>query len=135
MQYFTMVYGIINKAEGTLHLAPAGHPPAIHVPSDGKIVEIGRSSFPIGIVPGAEFDLETTSFKSDDRLFLYSDGITECLNPDLEAYSQERLLARLESWREIPLPELRDRLENDLRTWHGEDEFSDDITLMAIEME
>jgi hypothetical protein len=26
-------------------------------------------------------------------------------------------------------------LENDLRTWHGEDEFSDDITLMAIEME
>jgi|GEM_PF-3435504 len=41
----------------------------------------------------------------------------------------------LESWRELPLPELRDRLENDLRTWHGEDEFSDDITLMAIEME
>ena len=86
-------------------------------------------------MPGVEFDLETSPFKSGDRLFLYSDGIPECFNPDMEAYSQDRLLARLESWRELPLPELLDHLEKDLRTWHGQDDFSDDLTLMAIEME
>lgn len=135
MQYFTMVYGMINKKENTLQLAPAGHPPTIHVPHNDKIAELGLSSFPIGLLPGADFDLETTTFKPGDRLFLYSDGIPECFNPELEAYSQERLLARLEEWRALPLPELLDLLEKDLRDWHGEDDFSDDLTLMAIEME
>lgn len=100
MQYFTMVYGMINRTDGMLQLAPAGHPPAIHVPYNDITVELDSPSFPVALMPGVEFDPETSPFKSGDRLFLYSDGIPECFNRDMEAYSQERLLARLESWRE-----------------------------------
>ena len=42
MQYFTMVYGMINRRDGMLQRAPAGHPPAIHVPCNDKIVNWAR---------------------------------------------------------------------------------------------
>ena len=74
-------------------------------------------------------------FQSGDRLFLYSDGIPECFNPELEAYSEERLVQRLKDWRDMPLQDLLARLEQDLRSWRDDDEFSDDLTLLAIEMD
>ena len=135
MQYFTMVYGIINTERHCLTLAPAGHPPPIHISSAGEITLLGAGSFPVGLLPEADYEMEEAKFHPGDRLYLYSDGITECFNPEMEAYSQERLLERLEEWRDLPLQDMMDRLEGDLRAWREDDEFSDDLTLLVIEMD
>ena len=114
MQYFTMVYGMVHTSDYRLTLSHAGHPPPIHVPRDGDITLLGSGSIPIGILPQGDYESEESVFKSGDRLFLYSDGIPECFNPGEEAYSEERLLQRLEDWRDMPLQDLMARLEQDL---------------------
>lgn len=134
MQYFTMVYGIIDRPLQKLILAPAGHPPSIHVSRDGELTLLGLSSMPIGLWPDVTYETEEIAFKPGDRIYLYSDGIPECFSPTMEAYSQERLIDRLKEWRLLPLQETVSALEQDLKTWRGKDEFSDDLTLLAIEM-
>ncbi|MBT5874499.1 MAG: SpoIIE family protein phosphatase [Candidatus Latescibacteria bacterium] len=135
MQYFTMVYGMININEQKLSLAHAGHPPPIHLPRDGDIKLLGSGSLPIGILPAGDYETELSTFESGDRIFLYSDGIPECFNAAEEPYSEERLLDRLRQWRDMPLQELLKKLEDDLRTWRNDEDFSDDLTLLAIEMD
>ena len=40
----------------------------------------------------------------------------------------------LEKGRDLPLRELMGRIEQSLRQWNGDDEFEDDITLLAMEI-
>ncbi|MBM3262102.1 MAG: SpoIIE family protein phosphatase [candidate division Zixibacteria bacterium] len=134
MQYFTMVYGIVNRATQTLTLSPGGHPPSIFVSAKGKLTLLGLSSMPIGLWPETEFETEHIRFCSGDRLYLYSDGIPDCFSPDMEPYSQDRMVSRLVEWRKKPLEEVTGALEQDLRKWRGRDGFSDDLTLLALEM-
>ena len=89
---------------------------------------------PIGLWPDVTYETEEIAFNPGDRIYLYSDGIPECFSPTMEAYSQERLIDRLKEWRRLPLQETVSALEQDLKTWRGKDEFSDDLTLLAIEM-
>jgi sigma-B regulation protein RsbU (phosphoserine phosphatase) len=44
---------------------------------------------------GMEYEYEEFDFHPSDRLVLYSDGISECVNPEGEQFSSERLAASL----------------------------------------
>ncbi|MGH7791847.1 MAG: PP2C family protein-serine/threonine phosphatase, partial [Thermodesulfobacteriota bacterium] len=68
-----------------------------------------------------------------DRLFLYSDGITECHGSTFERFSTDRLMGLLREWKSIPLKELISGIEQKLRFWRENDEFEDDVTLLGIE--
>lgn len=133
MQYFTMIYGIIDRRDGRVRLSQAGHPPAILMPADGPITLMGHGGFPIGLYPEADYDQIEFCLGAGDRLFLFSDGITECTNAREEQYSTQRLLDCIDESRRLTLRQLLENLERDLREWRGSGEFADDITLLAIE--
>lgn len=133
MQYFTMIYGIIDRRDGRVRLSQAGHPPAIHLPVSEPIRLVGHGGFPIGIYPGADYDQVELSLGAGDRLFLFSDGITECVNDQGKQYSTERLIECLEEHRNLPLRSLLENLEHSLRSWGAHGEFEDDMTLLALE--
>lgn len=133
MQYFTMIYGIGNARDGSVRLSQAGHPPAILMPSNGPLTLVGQGGFPIGLYPKADYDQIELGFHTGDRLFLFSDGITECADRLGEEYSMRRLLNCLEENRKLTLRELLEKVEKSLRDWRGDGEFDDDITLLAME--
>lgn len=133
MQYFTMIYGIIDQRDGRVRLTQAGHPPALHLPAEGPIKLVGNGGFPIGLYPKADYEQIEFSLKPGDRLFLFSDGITECTDAHEEQYSTQRLIECLEECRRLTLHQILERLEQRLRDWRGGGEFADDVTLLAIE--
>lgn len=134
MLYFTMVYGIINTKTGLTKLTQAGHPSPIFVHNDGGVKFIGDGGFPVGMLPGVEFDEHELYLHKGDRLFLYSDGVTECTGENNELFSEERLLQTLQEERHSPLKDTLATLEDSLRLWHNQPEFEDDVTLLAIEI-
>jgi len=133
MQYFTMVYGIIDTRDGKTKLVQAGHPSPIYQQRDGKAFLIGTGGFPVGMFRDVEYEEQEFYFHQGDRLFLYSDGITACTNREMEQFSTERLMKLIQGWRAIPLKELMNGIEQRLRLWRMDDDFDDDITLLAIE--
>lgn len=135
MQYFTMIYGVLETRNARILLTQAGHPSPIYQPKEAKARLLGTGGFPVGMLPDTTYQEEELRLYPGDRIFFYSDGIPECIGKDGERFSVNRLIALIDEWRDRPLRDVTADIEQTLRRWRGSDEFEDDITLLAIEKE
>ncbi|MEE9253289.1 MAG: PP2C family protein-serine/threonine phosphatase [Thermodesulfobacteriota bacterium] len=124
---------MIDALNGKAKIAQAGHPSPICNKFTGEIHIIGRGGFPIGMFPDAEYEEIELSFDKGDRLVLYSDGITECLNDAGESFTDRRLIEIIRNLQNQPLEQLINDIEHKLSMWNGGLAFKDDISLLAIE--
>ena len=135
MLYFTMVYGVIDTQTRILTFTQAGHPPPIWVrKAHREVITVGHGGFPVGILPDLDYESITLELQEGDRLFLYSDGITECANLKDEQFSEQRLLRILAQHRDQSLDRVTGLLGDALRDWRGSEQYEDDISLLALEV-
>jgi sigma-B regulation protein RsbU (phosphoserine phosphatase) len=132
--YFTMIYGVIDTSLHTIDLCQAGHPNPIYLPTEGFAQFIGDGGFPVGITTLAEYESIRLNYGAGDRLFFYSDGITECMNSNEEMFGPEQLLMFVDETRKLPMREVLNQLEERMRLWRGSNKFEDDISMLALEM-
>lgn len=132
--YFTMIYGVIDTATKTVQLCQAGHPSPLFIPANGSPRYLGDGGFPVALLPMAEYDSVTLAYESGDRMFLYSDGVTECTNPAGEMFGPERLQKLLTGMGGRPLFESLKQLRVQMCEWNGGDRFEDDISVLAFEL-
>lgn len=123
-KFVTLVYVVLDPREGTLVFANAGHPPPVLVSSRGVSVLESEAGIPLGIEEST-FSEQRMSMAPDDRLLLYSDGVTEAMNAELQLYGENRLRER------APGASVADLLE-DVRAFSGGQSPNDDITLVLI---
>jgi sigma-B regulation protein RsbU (phosphoserine phosphatase) len=132
-RYFTMVYGLFDTQSSRLRVAQAGHPGPVLMRRDGQPEILGTGGMPVGISPEIEFDCFETSITPGDRLLLYSDGVTECVNPKGEEFGEKRLLAFLAERASQPLDTILEGLLEEIRRWRNSIESGDDVSVLAIE--
>lgn len=131
-QYFTMIYGYLDTRTGQGRFCQAGHPYPLLVRTDGNVETLGSGGFPIGMLEDVPYDSIEFDLQPGDRLLLYSDGITECHNPEEEDFGPERLAAIARACRDHPAPDLIETLDESLEQWRGQNVFEDDISLLLI---
>ncbi|EIJ41459.1 serine phosphatase RsbU, regulator of sigma subunit [Beggiatoa alba B18LD] len=132
--YFTMVYGYLHKATGVVEFTQAGHPcPILLRTKQHQAQFCGGSGFPVAMFPLAEYERLHLQLTEGDRLFIYSDGITECLNAVQQSYTEQRLLSLLQNTADQALEQTLQTLCSELFDWQGSGQFEDDMTLLAIE--
>ncbi len=132
-QYFTMIYGVLDRRNGAACFTQAGHPHPVYVPQVGEPRLVGAGGLPVGLVRDADFTETSHVLYENDSLFLYSDGVTECTNRDGERFSSERFLKFLGENRDLPLTMLMRRLGEELYRFHGSDNFEDDMSVLVIQ--
>lgn len=81
-QYFTMVYADVDLDSGQVQLVQAGHPHPAILRRDNTVAFIGEGGMPVGLFADARYEPVRVQLCPGDRLFLMSDGITECPAPD-----------------------------------------------------
>ena len=133
MQYFTMVYGIINTREEKLIISQAGHPHPIIFKKGKNLSLIGGGGFPVGMFDNAEYVETEIDFNVGDRLLIYSDGVTECINENRKQYSLERFVDDLKQDNNLEFVDVFEKLKENLFEWRGTHELEDDISILAIE--
>ncbi|MEW5736335.1 MAG: SpoIIE family protein phosphatase [Thermodesulfobacteriota bacterium] len=134
-QYFTMIYGVLDREKGTARFTQAGHPHPVYVPHDGEPQLVGSGGLPVGLVAHADFSEAVVELLPYDRLVLYSDGVVECSGPDGERFDTDRLMEFLKTHRDLPLNLLMRRLGEVLYRFHGSDNFDDDMSVLVIQRE
>jgi sigma-B regulation protein RsbU (phosphoserine phosphatase) len=78
--FFTMIYARLNRFTRQLSLVNAGHPPAILLPGNGgDAMVVWAEGDVVGAFADAVFDCRELTVAKGDRLFLYSDGLTDCV--------------------------------------------------------
>ena len=135
--YMTCCYLIIHP-DNRLEYANAGHPQMLLYRAEGDKVEepleLESSFLPVGISifqpPVAYYSTEMT-WHSGDLLVLYSDGITEAFNPNLEMYGLERFQALISKNRHLSSEEIKTEILSDLRAHQQGENANDDITLVV----
>ncbi|WP_274390094.1 PP2C family protein-serine/threonine phosphatase [Azospirillum doebereinerae] len=132
--YFTMICGVLSRDGRTMRLCQAGHPHPVILPVRGRPHTVGTGGFPVGLFEHVDYETIEIALEPGDRVFLYSDGVTECTSADGALYGEERLLQVLELTRVAPLDRMVATLQAELRGWHQRDSFDDDISIVACEI-
>jgi len=132
-QYFTLAYADVDLITGLVALVQAGHPHPTAVRGGLKAESLGTGGLPIGLIPGATYDRTETQLQPGDRLFLASDGITECPNMAAEEFGGEGLQRFLTDHAGLALPDLLEALIWRLADFHGSAEFPDDVSGLVFD--
>ena len=88
---------------------------------------------PIGLVDEVEFSSSEIELNPGDKLMLYSDGITECPDPEGNLLDEEGLIEILERTPGSSGPEALSSLVASLEAFAGGQEFPDDLSAVLIE--
>ncbi len=132
-QFFTLLYGVLNVRSYEFCYICAGHPLPIVVSPDGTPRMIRGSGYPIGVAPDSEYSELCLKLRPGDRLYLYSDGLTEAKNAERNLFGEERLMDVLSRTRRAPLAESLQATLGEAESWcRGAPD--DDVTLLACEL-
>jgi serine phosphatase RsbU (regulator of sigma subunit) len=130
-RYATMFFGIIDD-DGHLEFINAGHPSPFLIRNGVAEEAFTEGSFPVGLVPEAEYTAACLKLEPGDTLVLFSDGVTEAMDPNDELYGVPRLKQVLTGLAECPLEEIQkcvlESVENFARGAHQ----ADDLTLLVV---
>jgi sigma-B regulation protein RsbU (phosphoserine phosphatase) len=137
--FVTMFLGVIDPARRTLSYARAGHNPTIvHRASEGKTWILKSPGMGLGLNSGKIFDqslkVETVQLERGDKLFFYSDGITEAMNAKRDEYGEDRLIAMAERTNGLNAEQSRDALMADIAEFLGQVQAQDDQTLVVLQV-
>jgi sigma-B regulation protein RsbU (phosphoserine phosphatase) len=132
-QYFTLAYAEVDLASGALRLVQAGHPHPLILRAGGGVERLGDGGLPIGLIPGAEYETISARLCPGDRLFLMSDGLTECPGPDGTELGEAGLIGLLTQSAHLDSPALLEALVWDLSGFCGPAEFPDDISGVILD--
>lgn len=132
--FVTVFCGILNIRNGETFCADAGHNPPLLISGSGGVEFVhAPKSAALGVFEEMIYRNYRFTLKPGDKLFLYTDGVTEATNVDQELYSEERL--------RVDLVELHDRSAEEMiqRMLARIDDFArgapqaDDITMLVLE--
>ena len=132
-QLTTMVYGILDTGTGEFRYVSAGHPGPVHLPSDANPVILKGEGSPIGLAD-EPYEERSVHLRAGDRLYLYSDGVTESMDPAGNQFGDARLLEAIRHGRSEWLQENVATLLGRITRWHVAEKPQDDISLLAVEV-
>ena len=132
-QFFTMVYGVIDVRTREIHYVSAGHPGAVLIRENDAPGLLDATGPPIGVSSGMRFTERSLTLKPGERLYIYSDGLSEARDESGEVYGVERLARALDADRERPLTDTVERLTSSVEAWSGAPGFQDDVSCLALE--
>lgn len=132
--FITAFEGVLNLVTGELRFVNAGHEPTFLCPAGGTyVLQKTRPGFVLAGMEGMTFRADSVTLSPGDRLFQYTDGVTEATRSDQELYGMDRLQAVLDRNRGAPPRDLLAAVKTDIDAFVGEAEQFDDITMLCLE--
>jgi sigma-B regulation protein RsbU (phosphoserine phosphatase) len=128
-----MVYAIFNTLEGSLLYSNAAHPSPILLHVDGSHELLEKGGTIIGMEGMLPFEQGRIALQDGDKIFFYTDGITEFENAKSEFYGEERFFSVLKAYRDSTIEEILEIVFASLKEFGGDQEFQDDVTVLGIE--
>lgn len=130
-RYATMFFGVLDST-GHLDFINAGHPPPL-ILRHGQIVQpFLDNSFPVGLIPDAQYKVSSVTLDAGDTLVLFSDGVTEAMDPDEEMFGRTGLLEALKGQQDPPLDQLQKTILDSVETFTRGASQADDITVLLV---
>lgn len=136
--FISMIYGILDPADGTFIFCRAGHEPAlIFRKASGKVEVSKPKGLALGIDSGNVFERVTTderiTLDSGDCVLLFTDGVKEALDASEEEFGLERLSETFRKAAQLGAEAVVKQVQEAVKSFTGDGSQMDDVTIVAIE--
>ena len=128
--FATLVCGKLSGT-GEIEICNAGHNSPLLV-ERGEIRSIESTGLPLGLFFNAEYTTRKLQLSRGDRLFLYTDGLTESRNPAGDEYSEARISSFVAREHHRGTEELADLSLRDHARFLSSAPRLDDLTIMIL---
>lgn len=120
---------------GLVEFTNAAHPTAIYQSRQGELRLLDTSGFILGGLDDVDalYESRSVQMHKGDRIFLYTDGVIECVNAENQFYGVDRLEKMLRITRGLELNRVTTRIFSDMVTFCAGVPFRDDIAMMVVE--
>lgn len=137
-KFVTAGYLLIDPGARTALYSGAAHPPLLlWREAERAVIEYEENGLLLGFRPEETYTNVQFPLNSGDRIFLYTDGIIEVMNPSGDFFGQERFKTYIKTHSHMPLDHFAESLLYELARWSGNKSdkgYEDDLTLIALEI-
>lgn len=132
--FITAFEGVLDLVNGEFRYVNAGHEIPCICKKGGKFEPYKiRAGFVLAGMEGMRYKCGELKLEPGDKIFQYTDGVTEATNALNELYGMERLTAFLGKNSELSPTELLPKIKEDIDIFVGEAPQFDDITMLCLE--
>jgi len=116
--YLTILFAVVDRANGHVQYSNAGHPHAFVLRSTGDVDRLDATSPPLGTVPLPEYGERSVPWSDHDLLFLFTDGLSDAFAADAGIGGEPELLAEIMGMRDREPADILDHLFEIAATSH-----------------
>jgi serine phosphatase RsbU (regulator of sigma subunit) len=137
--FVTMIYAVVDAAEGCMRFARAGHNPLIHLEArSGKTRVLTPPGLGLGLDGGEAFESvlqeEEIPLAQGDIFLFFTDGLSEAMNESSELFGEVRLREILEASDGMSSEDLRARILEEVERFVGDAAPHDDLTMVVLKV-
>ena len=132
-RFITFFMAILHLDSGYMEYVNAGHNPPLVVRRNGATELLSSGGLLLGVMDGAGYERGAVRLEPGDVVALFTDGVTEAMNPAGEEYLEERLEAALQRAHTKSAADIVDLVHKDIAKFTGNvEELSDDLTMLVV---
>lgn len=132
--FITAFEGVLDLCSGEFRFVNAGHETPYICKKGGRYEPYKvRPGFVLAGMEGMRYKCGSVQLDPGDKIFQYTDGVTEATNKDNELYGQQRVNGILGRYSALPPDELLPKIKEDIDRFVGEAPQFDDITMLCLE--
>lgn len=132
--FVTAWMGILDLTTGAMQFANAGHNPPLLKRADGSFEYLrSRAGFVLAGMEGIRYRVNEIALSPGDRIFLYTDGVSEATDLNNKLYGEDRLQAFLNQNSDVEAVTLLPALKANIDEFVGEAPQFDDITMLMFD--
>jgi phosphoserine phosphatase RsbU/P len=132
-KFITFFWAILDTENNTLKYVNAGHNMPFYLGSDGGVRRLDKGGMILGVMrSNVQYEHEIIDIRTGDSLIVFTDGISEAMNPAGEEFTEKRLEALVCDNRSRSAVDLLDTIVNSVRGFAGPATQSDDITALIV---
>jgi len=134
-KFVTFFWGFLDTEAMTLTYVNAGHNYPYLLHADGSFERLDKGGMILGVMKTTiPYEEGTVHLSPGDILFLFTDGVSEAMNRDMQEYGEARIEAALRRLSTETAQSMLERLYEDILAHAGGAQQSDDITMMVLKV-
>ena len=131
--FVTAWVGVFDVETGILEYVSAGHNPPCVLQDGNYHLLKSKPGFVLAGLDGVMYHRQSITLSPGDKIFLYTDGVTEAIDKDENMYGDQRLLEYMNAHKDYGPKEMINGVKSDLSNFALGTEQFDDVTMLMME--
>jgi len=133
--FISFFLSVLDRRTHEMAYVNAGHNPPLLVGAGGEVRALESTGLCLGMFPAQVYEERSLTISPRDVLCLYTDGIVESRQGEIEEYGEARLAERVKAFSGLAAQEIRDKIFEDVFAFSACLEAGDDMTLVVLKRE